>query len=161
VKKVWYALGAAGLAPAVGLAIPATTAAAAVHPPKAKAKAVSLQHVVGHETKPDLTCGSAFASYVHDGDLRLGVFWSSFACIHGVQGILNHRQVKLDMRTRIYSYPGGPRVYSNYVGGYIPPTQSYTGFSKDPNVYGEQVCIALVESSHHSHVDYGPTCWSY
>ncbi len=158
-KKVWYALGAAGLAPAVGFVMPATTATAAVHPPKAKT--VALPQAAHHGVRPDLTCRSSYVSYVTQGDLRLGVAYSLDACMHWVQGVLNHRQVKLDMRTRIYGTPGGSRVFSNYVGGFIPITQSYTAFSTDANVYGEEVCIALVESSHHSVVKYGPVCWTF
>jgi hypothetical protein len=163
VKKVWCLLGAAGLAPAVGFAMPATTAAAAAHPPKAKtaAKTVSLSPVARHGVRPDITCPSSNVSYVSSGLLRLGVQFSGGACIHHVSGVLFKGHTGLEMRTRIYNIPGGTRVFSNYVHGGLNLLHSETFFNTSPNVYGEGVCIALVESTHHSVVEYGPLCSDY
>jgi hypothetical protein len=139
--------------------MPATTAAAA-HTPKAKT--VSLSPVAPHVARPD-TCPHSNVSHVWSSasEFRQQVAFSAGACIYFVSGYLTHGQTKLEMRTRIYEYAGGPRVFSNYVHGGLGPFHSYTFFYTYPNVYGEAVCIALVESSHTGVVKYGPLCASY
>jgi hypothetical protein len=158
-KKVRYALGAVGLAPAIGLLMPAaSTAAAQVHAPKA-AKKVSLVHSQDNAV-PAITCGSGRqASFISgNGHLRelLNYSLRSGGCVHSVFGLLNRDQTGLEMRTRVYRSRGGPRVFQHYVHGDAFFTG--TSFTQVVNTAGEQVCIALVQSAHLSHVDYGPVC---
>lgn len=162
-KKVRYALGVVGLAPAAGLLMPATGAAAPVaHTPKTAGKAVSLQHVHG-TARPGLTCGATHTSSTHsrNGHLREIILYSLFGgspCISSVAGLLNKNQRSLEMRTRVYEYPGGPRVFQGYVHGSAFLTT--TSFQQPVNKLGQQACIALVSSHHLSRVLYGPICLS-
>lgn len=162
-KKVRIALGAIGIAPAVGaLALaPAAQATTAHAPAKAAgtAKSVRLLH---HDraVSPAITCGSSYGfSHRSGGGLRINTVGAG-SCIHFVAGEITHGQTHLSMRTRIYEFAGGPRVYSHYNGGTIGHFNSYTNFTVNPNVHGSAVCIALVETSHHSKVKYGPVCSS-
>lgn len=159
-KRVRYALGAVGLAPAVGMLAAAPSAAAAGHAPARSAKTVSLQHLRRPDA-PDTTCGSPSVTPAHRSThgLRLQVGHSG-SCIHHVQGEIATGHTGLEMRTQVYSYDGGARVFQNFVKGSINLLDSATTFVTNPNVYGSEVCIALVESTHHSKIvdDWGPNC---
>jgi hypothetical protein len=162
-KRVQIALGAVGIAPAVGaLALaPAAQAATAHAPAKAAGAAKSVRLLDrGHALSPDITCGSASGPrHRSPHGLRINTVHTG-SCIHYVQGQISHRQTHLSMRTRIYEFAGGPRVYSHYNGGTISPLQGQTYFTTYPNVHGSQVCIALVSTGHHSRIEYGPVCSS-
>lgn len=160
-KKVRYALGAVGLVPAVGLTMPAQAAAAAtVHAPARTAKTVSMQHT-GHRLVPNLTCHSPSVTPAHTSThgLRLQVGHSG-SCIAQDVGFIGVGHTGLEMRTRVYSFAGGAQVFQNYVHGTEGIFGSNTEFVAHPNVFGSEVCIALVESTHHSKIvnNWGPNC---
>jgi hypothetical protein len=158
VKKVRFAIGAAGLAPAIGLLMPAANAAATTaHTPKKAVKKVSVQHINGR-VRPD-ACGTEHHVSVQ-GRLRELVDYSTGGggCINSVHGILSLDRTGLEMRTRVYTVAGGSRVFQNYVHGNAFFTG--TSFNTAVNKHGSQVCIALVQSTHHSKVNFGPVCVS-
>jgi hypothetical protein len=163
VKKVRYALGAIGIAPVIGMVMPVPTATAATRVPVKTAKRVSLLDARGR-TVPDLTCHSPHVTSPHRSihGLRIQVGYSNgdSGCIAQVHGEISTAKTGLEMRTRVYSVPGGSQVFQNYVHGDASILGGYTAFSTKPNVHGEQVCIALVESKHHSVIvdSYGPVC---
>jgi hypothetical protein len=168
VKKVRYALGAVGLAPAMGMLMPAPTAAAtAGHAPAGTAKTVSLQHLRGYRGyRADGVSSSPCLnrSIVRGNRSTHGLLLNighSFSCVHRVIGELSTGHTGLDMRTQVYSRKGLPLEFENYVKASI--VNGITQFTTDPNVNGSYVCIALVQSTHHSKIvnNWGPDCVSH
>lgn len=159
-KKVRYALGAVGLAPAIGVLATAPSAAAAGTVPAGSAKTVSLQHFFAPAT-PDITCGSPSITPAHRSThgLRLQV-GHSLSCIHRVVGEISTDRTGLEMRTQVYSTKGGALIFQNFVHGSADIFNDTTTFSAFPNAFGTEVCIALVESTHHSVIvnNWGPNC---
>jgi len=156
-KRVRLALGAAGVAPALGLMVPATAAAVA-HTPAGTAKTVSLAHSM-------MQMKAACRGNTATGDI--GELWDimvfhrpSTGCIGGMSGAYVDELSGLEMRTRAYVISGGTatRVFSNYITGHIGPgTTFYQGIH---TVYGgptQQVCGALVSEAHHAVLS-GPLC---
>jgi hypothetical protein len=154
VKKVRYAIGAVGVAPALGLMLPVTNAApAAAHTPRKAAKTVSLQHV-GTNTK----CTGSFSKTVSAGNTN---FWASLSvagnCMLGVVGYIHLTSSPWQphiMKTRVYNH--GVKVFSgqansNYDSGTI-------SFVQRLGVRGHRACetVALAKSPHK--VIYGPVC---
>jgi hypothetical protein len=155
-KKVRYAIGALGIAPA--MALPFTNgAAAATHAPGNSAKRVTL---TTGQFAPDLTCyhQADHSGRAHSRNLSEYVDWNGANCVYKAHGELNISVSHLAMRTRAYSRPGGARVWSNYNShGTFPG--GHTSFTTTVNRDAGQVCIALVfESTHVLLNSGGPIC---
>src|SRR6266700_1706743 len=104
-KKVRYAIGAAGMAPALGLMMPAmnATAAGAHAAPKNGAKTVSLDH----GKTPLVSCGARHSKGATKGPLH-GIINYSGVCVHSQAAWLDKAQSGLTERIRFYS--GGGRL---------------------------------------------------
>lgn len=156
-KKVNYALGALGLAPAVLLAaVPTATASAAVHGPKKSAKAVSVLR--DDHAMPSVTCGSGHhvSNLSTNGHFKNRTFYSlgGGGCVNHVIGALNKSQTGLEMRTRIIH--SGIDTSLGFVHGTI--ASGITAFSMTVNRNAGKTCLALVNSTNHASVKYGPVC---
>jgi hypothetical protein len=173
-KKVRYVIGAAGIAPAIGLMWPAGAVAAA-HPPAAaaravpaeRAKAVRLPSVDG--TSVD-GCTGHEVIRSHQGDLSIYIYHSSAThCVGGVSASLkNTTRSGLLLRTRAYSYGNGgkTRWLNSYVGGSIQHQYHLIHFYQGIHqIRGRpvQVCEAVVYASAPSKVypNAGPICVSF
>ena len=159
-KKVRLALGAMGAAPALGLMLPATTVAA--HTPKAPGKTVALDN----NTMQRRACTGNQTAHVQSTFFEISVFHRpSTGCIGGVSGFLIFQQSHLDMRTRVYRVgTTKTRVFQGFVGGVINPPPGTKFRQEIHRVFGgprQQVCGALVASSNHGDVLYGPVCTSF
>ena len=157
-KKVRYAIGAAGVAPALGLMIPAANAATTVaHAPKNPAKTVSFEH----GNKPDVKCGSNKIQGVFSANGRFhgAVNFSGVNCIHAQWASLNFAKTGLTERTRFYS-GNGTLERTTYQAGRIFHSPTYTFWSSVPNLNALRVCQALVLNSNHNTVKYGPLCYT-
>jgi hypothetical protein len=160
VKSVRYAVAALGVPSALALGMPAANAAAAAtHVPKKPAKTVSLRH----DAAPNgvrLTCGSTEhkTGKNRGGNWVQKTFYGGTSCVHSVVGVLSVSARSLDMRTRVYSKPGGTRVFQNFVGGTIG--NGVTAFSTNVNIHGRQICAALVDAHDHSIVEVSAACVS-
>jgi hypothetical protein len=162
-KKVRYVMGVAGLAPALGLAIPAAHAA----PTAAKAqgnnagKSVRLRAgragLADHDAGPLVNCGSGHQhSAGSSGAGKLfGYITFSGLCVHSQHASLNKAQTGLTERFRLYS-GGGRLERTTWQAGKISDGETY--FQSKPNSYALNVCEALVANSNHNDVKYGPIC---
>jgi hypothetical protein len=153
-KKVRYAIGAAGVAPALGLMIPAANAATTVtHAPKQATKTVSL----AHGTIPLLTCHATHSKHALSAHANLDgtIWWSGALCVHEQQAFLYKHQTGLTERVRYYS-GGGALEYTGWQAGHLGFTS--TSFSSHPSIYAHEVCQALVLNTNHNTVKYGPVC---
>jgi len=161
-KRVRYALSAIGIAPVIGLPMPMAHAAAAVtHSPKV-AKTVSLVHNRTH-TGLAATCSSFYSPKKRSDsphNLTERVYYDQPAgeldCVAHVKGSIADHTASREMRTRIYSHPGGNRTFQGFHSGTILANE--TSFNSYPNARGDQVCIAIVSESFHSIVRAGPIC---
>jgi hypothetical protein len=149
-KKVRYAIGALGAAPALGLVMPVTNAAATVthSTEKPAAKTVSL------EASRRAVCGGGHLVTNFAGSFYNSTFHSGF-CIQQVVGLLGHKQAGLAMRTREYA-TSGVREFSHFVTGVAGGGHTY--FDQAISMLGYKTCIALVLTNHHASVRYGPVC---
>jgi hypothetical protein len=157
-KKVRYVIGAAGVAPALGLMIPAANAATAVtHAPKNPAKTVSFDH----GNIPDIKCGSNKIAGVFSANGHFhGAFnYSGANCIHSQWASLNFSKTGLTERTRFYS-GNGTLERTTYQAGRIFHSPTYTFWSSVPNLNAHKVCQALVLNGNHNTVKYGPLCYT-
>jgi hypothetical protein len=148
-KKVRYAVGAVGLAPALGLAIPAANAAA------------TTAYIHGHAGKtvrPLANCGDNQHQdgYSVNGRISGGIYYSNNLCVYKQLVTLFHYQTGLTERTRFYS-GDGRLERTTWQAGKVAPGS--TRFSSFPNMYAHQVCMALVANSNHNDVEYGPICF--
>jgi hypothetical protein len=151
-KKVRYAIGAVGIAPALGLMmVPAANAATAVpHTAKDAGKTVSLE--LGRT--PLLNCSGAHAASNVNNGLN-GYIYHTGSCVRSQQAILYHSQKGLTERIRFYSIHGA-RVRETWQPGAI--FRGFTSFHSVPNIKAHEVCEALVANSNHANVKYGPAC---
>ncbi len=162
-KKVRYAIGALGAAPAIAFMTPtahaASAATGAANTGKA-GKSVSLIHA--KMAQPDVTCGtSKFArssSSRHNFSAR--VDYQGSGCIAIVSGSLSVKVTGLQMRVRLYSIHGtrthqylDDHTYYNIYGS--------PGWSIMPNVHAHQACEALVLDGTTSSVEFGPICETF
>jgi hypothetical protein len=153
-KRVRYAIGAVGIAPALGLMmVPAANAAtAAPHTAKDAGKTVSLQH----GRTPFLNCGGGTTtSNLAASDQLYGYIRHSGLCVHSQQAIIYHSQKGLTERVRFYSIHGA-LVRTTWQAGHI--FRGFTSFYSIPNTTAHQVCEVLVANSNHNNVKYGPAC---
>jgi hypothetical protein len=152
-KKVRYALGAAGMVPALGLLTPAANATvAATHSPRDGAKTVSLHHT----NTPLVSCGHNHTKHARAGALDGGIGYSGTLCVHSEWAELSKFQTGLTERVRFYS-GGGYKELTTWQAGHDIDNQ-FTFFSSVPNVYAHMVCEALVANGNHNDVKYGPIC---
>jgi hypothetical protein len=152
-KQVRYALGAAGVMPALGLLAPAANATAAVtHSPRSGTKTVSLLNT----NEPLVNCGHNHAKHASNGPLAAGIGYSGTVCVHSQWAELDKFQTGLTERVRIYS-GGGFLVRTAWQAGKDIDNQ-FTLFSSIPNSYAHKVCEALVANGNHNDVKYGPVC---
>jgi hypothetical protein len=108
-KQVRYALGAAGVMPALGLLAPAANATAAVtHGPRSGTKTVSLLNI----NEPLVNCGHNHAKHASNGPLAAGIGYSGTVCVHS-----RTRQVS----DRTY------RKSQDLFGRWVPGTHSLAG----------------------------------
>jgi len=157
-KKV-RVLGLVGVAPtAIGLAVPAANAAAAVtHSPRDGAKTVLLWHGDAPQV-PLVNCGAGRhqrATSTH-GHLTGSIMYSG-RCINFQSASLNTPQRGLTERTRFYSRDG-TLERTTWQEGHIHYFGGYTSFKSYPNLNAYEVCEALVANSNHNNVKYGPVC---
>jgi hypothetical protein len=174
-KKARYIIGTVGVlgaAPALGVLMPTTSAAAA---PRAAAgahggKTVSVQHItLGHpiaaspyaercQTKSRRKAQSGTGVDTFSG-FASGEAFGGDPCLRAVTGKLHHSQVGLEMRVR--TYKGTTERSWGYVHGTINITGTSTYFSKViDGIAGSdttEACEALVYSASHV-VAYGPIC---
>lgn len=169
-KRVRYLAGAVGLAPLAFAAAAAPTAPTAPRVPSApvaengNAKTVSLHHVarradcVGHikVVSPSSNAPSFERLFYTREPNRKWCIGTVFFFESGIASA-GH-----DMRTRIYA-PPGHRVYQHYNGGTISTLHDGISFTnKVRKSFGPaahvQVCVAMVEAAHKSHVSKGPIC---
>jgi hypothetical protein len=159
-KKVRYMIGAAGalaMTPALGALTPAAHAATAHTTVRPNGKAVSQSQ----SSSPAVSrCGflSNFSSVTGKGANKFQG-WAFFSnptgqCVARTQGRLYHSQTGLEMRTRLYR--NGKQFYQKYVKGDADPLD--TTFLSQPRRIAGQACEALVYSTAHSKVAYGPVC---
>jgi hypothetical protein len=154
VKKVRYAIGAAGIAPALGLMLPIANAApAAAHTPRKAPKTVSLQHI-GTATK----CTGTFSRSIHASTPG---FYASLAvagnCMLSVTG---HMHLSTSpwplhiMTTRVYNH--GVKVFSGHTNSLYD--SGNISFAQHLGVRGHRACetVALAKSPHK--VLFGPVC---
>jgi hypothetical protein len=162
VKKVRYAIGALGAAPALGfMAVPANAASAATHSAHRAGKTVSLTHV---RVAPSINlqlCSISHSPNGKDGIFE-GIAYSDTSgvptgshCYHETEGLLDKPQTGLVMRTRLYSVHGA-KNFSKFVGGSIITNATY--FFDQVSLIDHEACEALVSANHHSKVKYGPVC---
>lgn len=151
-KKVRYAIGAVGIAPALGLMMaPAANAAtAAPHTAKDAGKTVSLE--LGRT--PLLNCsGAHYASDFNNG--MSGAIRFTGSCVRSQEAQIHHSQKGLTERVRFYSIHG-TRVRETWQAGNI--FRGFTSWHSVPNTRAHEVCEALVANSNHANVKYGPAC---
>jgi hypothetical protein len=154
-KKVrYYAVGALGAVPALGLMTPAANAATTVaHSPKSAAKTVSLKHIAT-PSNPLVTCGTTNSKTGSGNGLHGFILYQNH-CVRYQEAHINHGQTGLTERVRYYS-AGGGRIHQSRLAGVISGGKTF--FSDSPNVTGAyKVCQALVFNGT-STVAYGPTC---
>jgi len=154
-KKVRYAIGALGAAPALGLMIPAANATATTsHAPGNAGKTVSLQHA----NRPLVNCGHNHTKYAQSARklFEAGIGYSGTLCVESQWGELLKFQTGLTERVRFYS-TGGYLERTTWQAGKDIDNQ-YTWFSSLPNSYAHEVCEALVANGNHNDVKYGPLC---
>jgi hypothetical protein len=165
-KKVRLALGAAGIAPALGVAAPAAAAAHAPEGPVANTAPAQGKTV---RVDPATGCVGKVATKAHSFSFSIWAYHTQASgCVGGVSGFLGSPVPGLSMRTRIYTISAGgakTRVFSQYRGGDIKDGQG-TFFRQDVHtILGgvkQQVCAALVQAKpHRSNVEYGPVCVSF
>jgi hypothetical protein len=161
VKKVRYAIGAVGVAPALGLVVPAATAAV-THVPRpvtgqAAAKTVSLQHT-GVDPGA-VRCAGTFSNIITlaspNFTARLSV---TGHCLLRVSGFINFTSSPVQphlMRTRVYSTHGA-RVFSSEVKSSV--SGESIRFPQSVGVKGRRACEAIFLAKHPHKVLYGPLC---
>jgi hypothetical protein len=153
-KRVRYAIGALGMAPALGLMIPAAAHAAATAPqaPQGAGKTVSLEQ----RTSPLVTCGNGhYKTTLNNANNFRGTIHYSGTCIRSQQAVLYFSKKGLTERTRFYS-GGGTLERTTWQAGHI--FRGFTSWYSLPNMYAHEVCEALVLNSNHNTVKYGPDC---
>jgi hypothetical protein len=164
-KKVRYAVGAVGVAPALVFLLP-SAASAATPTPKKPVKTVSLEH--SKTVRPADGCTGHDAIRSHAGDLHIAVFHTSLtACVGGVSASLkNTTRTGLLLRTRAYSFSGGVKTQyiNSYAGGAINHLDDsidyYQGIHQIRPRH-EQVCDAIVYASNKNRLYAGPICVSF
>jgi hypothetical protein len=165
-KKVHYMIGVAGVAPALGLMLPAAHVAAAAAHTQGKAelirgsagKSVRLPYVPADlSARPMVDCGSSQfreAESTH-GHLAGVIGFSGSLCVRFQSVTLNERLAGLTERTRFYSGAGRLERTTWQAGSFAVHD---TIFSSYPNMYAHEVCQALVANSNHNDVKFGPIC---
>jgi hypothetical protein len=165
-KKVRLALGAMGVAPALGLIMPGA-AVAATRAPAGTADPASHVRSKVVRLDTDTGCRGTEMARKSYSELTLWAYHTpSTGCVGGVSEVLSQPQTHLYLRTRVYTINGGgtkTKVYSNYTSGTI--NQGHTSFYQGiHHVYGgvkQQVCGALVVTTKLSSVQYPPICVSF
>lgn len=158
-KKVRYAIGVLGVAPALALPFTPGTAMAA-HVSGSPGKRVTLtadQHVAA----PAVTCFHQADHSARDTTRFAAEFvdWDGADCVFGVRGSYDSNGTGFAMRVRAYSHPNGARVYSN-----VDSARTNKGTSESwvrfVNREAGQVCVAIVARSNHNSVAFsgGPMC---
>ena len=149
-KKVRYALGALGVAPALGLLVPAANAATAqAHAPKQPVKTVSLRNDAALIVCGNTTTHTASANRLH------GRITYEGRCVHFQSAYITHSQNSLTERVRFYNSKG-TRIAQTRIGGHQGGGR--TTFKSSPNVTDAfKVCEALVFNNTSS-VQFGPVC---
>jgi hypothetical protein len=160
VKKVRYAVGVLGVAPALALPY-AHGIAMAAHVSDKSAKRVSLVAERGlavpaltchHQADHSATADTGFASEFVD--------WNSADCIFAVKGAYETNGAGWAMRIRAYSHPNGTRVYSNVDSTLRGANGNSESWLRDVNKDAGQVCVAIVAESNHNRIAFsgGPMC---
>jgi len=162
-KKVRYALGAMGALPAIGMMMPATTAAT-THAPKTTAKTVSLRH--SSAATSGCTGNTEATASIHSVRLR---FWHTYnpvygtSCIGTVETVFSQSLLSSSYdRVRIYAhYLSGAkhRVYSNHIKAATGNQHFFVdGVHRSFGYRPIQVCTAAVHGN--GSVFEGPVCRS-
>jgi hypothetical protein len=161
-KKVRYAAGAIGMAPALGLMLaPAAQATPTQgHTAQKEVKRVSLMHTNGGNAVTS-TCTGSFNGYTFRNGNGFGADLNHTGhCVSYQQTALYHLQSKLTERVRYYN-AAGARIYESFNFGHFYNHSGVreTLFSTYPYVSGAyNVCFALVANSNRNDVKYGPLC---
>jgi hypothetical protein len=156
-KKVRYAAGAIGVAPALGLMLaPAAQAApASGHPARSEVKRVSLAHTTSRTAATECQISSGASNY--KDDVVASIFFNGH-CIAFQRATLTFRQSGLTERVRYYG-PGGKQIHQSFVHGHFDTISghTYTDFSKYVSVHDVyNAWFALVANGNHNDVEYGP-----
>lgn len=149
-KKVRYLIGAVGAVPALGVLAPAASAA-----------------VSRRDAQPNIQCtiGGLYQRSAHVGTgqnkFTGRIFFGRTGdvhCLYAIGGWIDHSQTGLSMRARAYWH--GNKNFEKYVPGAISfPFGSSTTFStRSINKDASQACEALVYTTNHNKVAYGPVC---
>jgi hypothetical protein len=150
-KKVRCAIAAAGMAPALGLIMPAANAATlSTHAPKAAKPAKTVSNA------PLVSCGSKQITGGIKSPLQ-GYIYHSGLCVNTQVAELFKIQTGLTERVRYYS-GSGYREASYYLGGTLHKSEGLTSWKSAFNNYAATVCEALVANGNHNDVEYGPVC---
>jgi len=163
-KKVRYMIGAAGvlaLTPALGAFTPAAHAATTHSAARTSGKTVSLNH---HATSATSVCPAQSGKKAHSGSgsnkfsaHAEGILDQLTPCLGFTFASIPHGQAGLKLRVR--TYLNGVEKSWGFTGGHITsPPPHHTVFSKTLNTHATRVCDALVLSSNHHKVEYGPVC---
>jgi hypothetical protein len=156
-KKVRYAIGVLGMAPA--LALPFTNGAGtAAHSHAKSAKRVTLTA----EQRPAaaaVTCHHQADHSARNSSALLSQYvdWSGTNCVFQALGKLGFATSGVEMRTRAYTKPGGTRVYSNLNRAGHPHGVESTSFLTTLNTHAGQVCLAMIRTSNGT-ISGGPIC---
>ncbi len=162
-KKVRYAAGAIGVAPALGLMLaPAAQAAPAQgHTARSDVKRVSLTHPSAGNTATSTCTGTFNNLTTRNNGAGFGAsLYHTGRCVSFQRAILNHQQAGLTERVRYYNV-AGTRIFQSFNFGHFVSTSGLrlTFFSTYPYVSpANNVCFALVANSNHNDVKYGPIC---
>jgi hypothetical protein len=161
-KKVRYAAGAIGMAPALGLMLaPAAQAAPGPgHPVQNQVKRVALMQP--RREAAAAVCGSSSFRSAMRGDLQAFVFFASDLphCVGYQEFWLDFRQSGLTERVRYYG-PGGKRIAQSFLHGHFVTASGHTvtEFNSTASVHDVyNTCFAAVANGNHNDVEYGPLC---
>lgn len=153
-KKVRYVVVAAGIAPAIGLMMPAANAVTGPAHGKKDASTGGSAKTVSQA--PLVTCGSKQITGGYSSPLQ-GFIYHSGQCINTQVAELFKIQTGLTERVRYYS-GGGYREDQFFLGGTLHKSEGLTSWKSAFQNYAHQVCEALVANSNHNDVKYGPVC---
>jgi hypothetical protein len=159
-KKVRYAIGILGMAPALVLPYAHGTAMA-THVSGKSAKRVTL--IAERDlAAPALTCHHQADHSASTNTILASEYvdWNSADCIFAVKGGYQSNDSGWAMRIRAYSHPNGARVYSNVDSTRRGINGQFESWLRDVNKDAAQVCVAIVAESNHNRIAPagGPMC---
>jgi hypothetical protein len=174
VKKVKYAVGLLGMAPALGLMTPALAATTGSHAPEAKlanskAKVAKKKVSLAHAVTPDVTCTGGTSTHVTNGQAYLKFFYTDHSpastCIGTVKATLDYSHQDSTGWIHIYDHSNGGKKRTAYshswnTGSNYGRFAVSTGVHKPFGYSPIQVCIKRINNNSPEHFTYSVTCKS-